>query len=166
MIRPAKPADAAAICAIYNYYIENSSHTFEEKAVTQEEMEGRIIKIGERYTYLVSVDGSGEINGYAYVNTWKERSSYRFTVELSIFVSESCRGKGIGSELMEKLLGEIRKTDIHTVISGIVLPNDGSVALHEKFGFKKAGHFFEAGKKFGKWHDVGYWELIIRNTHG
>jgi len=160
-IRPVSPADGAAICGIYNYYIENSTVTFEETAVQISEMEERIRKISPRFPYLVMEDESGKINGYAYVNTWKERSSYKFSAELSIYVRDGFHGRGMGRKLMESLLEEVRKTDIHTLIAGISLPNDKSIALHEKFGFKKTAHFNEIGRKFNKWLDVGYWELIL-----
>ena len=161
MIRSANPADSPAVCAIYNYYVENTTHTFEEKTVSTGEMEDRIKTIGAKFPYLVMEDGSGEITGFAYINTWKERSSYRFSVEISVYVRENRRGKGIGRKLMEELLKETKKANIHSVVAGIVLPNDESIALHEKFAFKKIGQFIEIGFKFDKWHDVGYWELII-----
>jgi phosphinothricin acetyltransferase len=161
MIRPVTPGDSAAICAIYNYYVENTTHTFEETAVSPEEMEERIRIISAKYPYLVMENNSGEVTGFAYVNTWKERSSYRFTAEISIYVKESCRGMGMGRSLMEELLGEIRKTNIHSVVAGIVFPNDRSIALHEKFGFKKIGQFNEIGFKFNQWPNIGYWELLI-----
>ena len=164
MIRPVSPDDSAAICGIYNYYIENSSCTFEEKTVQTGEMEDRIRKISGQYPYIVSEDSSGEINAFAYINTWKERSAFRFSAEISVYVKESCRGRGLGLELMESLLIEISKTNIHSIVAGIVLPNDSSIALHEKFGFRKIGQFDEIGLKFNKWHDVGYWELILHGS--
>ena len=163
MIRPAGPSDSAAICGIYNHYVENTAFTFEEASVPPAEMEERIRRISAKYPYLVlEDDGSGEVNGYAYANTWRERSAYRFAAEISIYVRDDFRGKGMGRRLMERLLEEIRKRDIHSLVAGIALPNERSVALHEKFGFRKVAHFEEIGFKFGKWLDVGYWELILK----
>ena len=169
MIRPVSPEDGAAICSIYNHYVETTIYTFEETPLQINEMRERIRKISSKYPYLVYEDELGEINGYTYINTWKERSAYRFSAELSIFVRDYYRGRGIGRKLMERLLEEIdkteiNKTDIHSLVSGIVLPNDPSVALHEKFGFVKIGQFREIGKKFDKWLDVGYWELILNKN--
>ena len=163
MIRPASPEDGTAICALYNHYIEHTTITFEETLLRPYEMEERIRKISAKYPYLVWEEeaGPGEINGYAYVNTWRERSAYRFAAELSIYVRDGLQGRGMGRKLMEKLLGEVRKTDIHGLIAGITLPNERSIALHEKFGFRKIAHFQEVGYKFNKWLDVGYWELIL-----
>ena len=167
MIRPVIPADAAAICGIYNYYIENTAISFEEKPLQTHEMEERIRKISANYPYLVweeesGQSASGEINGYTYANTWRERSAYRYAAELSIYVKDGLQGRGMGKRLFEKLLVDIRKTNIHVLVAGIVLPNDRSVAFHEKAGFIKTAHFKEIGFKFNKWHDVGYWELLLK----
>ena len=161
MIRPVRVDDGAAICSIYNHYVENTIHTFEETPVQIDEMRERIRKISASYPYLVW-DESGGIDGYAYINTWKEREAYRFSAELSVYVQDGLRGRGMGRQLMEKLLEEVRKTEIHSLVSGIVLPNDPSVVLHEKFGFVKIGLFREIGFKLDRWLDVGYWELILK----
>ena len=70
-------------------------------------------------------------------------------------------GKRIGQQLYEALIALLREQDFHSVIGVITLPNEPSIQLHEKFGFKKVGHFTEVGKKFGKWMDVGFWELVL-----
>ena len=162
MIRPVRAEDGAAICAIYNHYVENSISTFEEKQVQIDEMRKRIRKISAKYPYLVWEDDSGEIDGFAYINTWKEREAYRFSAELSVYIKDDLRGRGMGRSLVERLLEEARKTEIHSLVSGIVLPNDASVSLHEKFGFVKIGLFREIGFKLNRWLDVGYWELIFK----
>jgi len=167
MVREMNIKDAAALCAIYNYYIENTIITFEETPLQTAEMEERVRKISANYPCLVWEDeaadtAGGEINGYAYISTWKERSAYRYAAELSIYVRHGFQGRGMGNKLMERLLEEVRKTKIHSLVAGITIPNEKSIALHEKFGFKKVAHFAEIGYKFGKWIDVGYWELIVK----
>ena len=162
MIRPVSPDDAASICDIYNYYIENTIITFEETPLLTFQMEERIRKISAKYPFIVWEEETGKINGYAYINIWKERSAYRFSAELSVYIRDGLQGRGMGRKLMEKLLEEVRKTEVHCLVSGIALPNDRSVALHEKLGFKKIALFGEIGRKFNKWVDVGYWELIIK----
>ena len=159
---------ASEICAIYNHYIESTTISFEEIPLRQTEIEERIRQISAKYPYLVWLDeasnggaGGNVVNGYAYINTWKERSAYRYSAETSIYVRDGFQGRGLGGKLMEGLLQEVRKTDIHVLVAGITLPNDQSVALHEKFGFKEIGRFSEVGRKFGKWLDMGYWELVL-----
>jgi phosphinothricin acetyltransferase len=78
-----------------------------------------------------------------------------------VYVKRGSEGRNVGTLLYESLLDEIRKGDFHAVIGGISLPNDASVRLHEKFGFEKVAHFREVGRKFGRWIDVGYWQLLI-----
>jgi phosphinothricin acetyltransferase len=126
------------------------------------EMEERINKISAKHPYLVWDAGAGEINGYAYIHSFHERSAYRYSLELSIYLRNGFQGRGMGKALMEKLLEEIRKTDTHAMMALITLPNEASVGLHEKFGFKKIAHLVEIGRKFDRWLDVGYWELILR----
>jgi phosphinothricin acetyltransferase len=159
MIRPVKIEDAPVIRALYNYYIENTVITFEEIPISDEEMESRIKKVSAKYPWFVWEEAD-EILGYAYVNTWKERAAYRYAVEDSIYLKNDSFGKGIGRSLLTKLLEEVRKTEIHAIVAGITVPNDPSVKLHEKFGFKKIAQFNEIGFKQNRWLDVGYWELI------
>ena len=161
MIRPVQSSDARAIRDIYNYYIEHTVITFEEDILSADEMETRIRKISAAYPFLVMED-DGEISGYAYANTWKERSAYRYSAELSIYFKNSSRGRGRGHELLCALLEEIRGTKLHVLIAGIALPNEASVRLFEKSGFKKIGQFNEVGFKSGRRLDVGYWELILQ----
>ena len=158
MIRKVEIEDAEAITAIYNYYIENTIITFEEELVSVEEMATRIGSISSHYPYLVFED-NGMVVGYAYASRWKARSAYRFSAEVTIYLHHELKGKGVGSNLFQAFLNEMRKTELHSLVGGIALPNDASVALHEKFGFTKIAHFEEIGFKFGRWIDVGYWEL-------
>jgi L-amino acid N-acyltransferase YncA len=160
MIRNAQPEDAQAICDIYNYYVLDTIVTFEEDSVLADDMADRIKKVSEKYTWLV-YEQEGEIIGYAYAGDWKSRCSYRFSVESSVYLKNGFSNQGIGSKLYEALLKDLEKTDIHAVIGGISLPNEASIALHEKFGFEKIAQFKEVGYKFEKWIDVGYWEKII-----
>lgn len=161
-VRPAKPAaDAAQIAEIYNYYIRTSHATFETETIDSGEMEKRIRAIGENYPYLVA-EAEGEILGYAYAAKYKERSGYRHSTEVSVYVKNNLKRKGTGTLLYQKLFAAL-KPEIHAVIAGISLPNEASVRLHEKFGFEKVAHFREVGFKFGRWIDVGYWELIKKD---
>jgi phosphinothricin acetyltransferase len=165
MIRTVKPGDAEAIATIYNYYVKNTVITFEELPVSVNGMGERIRTVGAAYPWLVWEE-AGELSGYAYVSTWKERTAYRFSAEVSIYIRTDCRGKGIGRELFGRLLDEVRKTNIHALVSGITLPNEASVALHERFGFTCIARFNEIGYKLDRWLDVGYWELILPPAHG
>lgn len=160
MIRNASRDDAAAIAAIYNYYIENTTITFEETAMAPQEMAERIAEITQSYPWIVYLE-SDVVVGYAYAGRWKARSAYRHTVEVSIYLDHAATGRGIGSKLMAELLARLKVLGVHAAIGGAALPNPPSATLQEKFGFRKVAHFPEVGLKFGKWIDVGYWELIL-----
>ncbi|MDR0666981.1 MAG: GNAT family N-acetyltransferase [Campylobacteraceae bacterium] len=160
MIRPVTLEDAAVIADIYNYYIVNTAISFEEILITPLEMENRIRNVTSKFPWLVAEE-NGVIEGYAYLSTWKERAAYRHTAEVSIYLRFGSEGRGIGSMLLKRLLKENEKSGIHVLIASITLPNLRSVALHEKFGFKKVGHFHEVGFKMNQWVDVGNWELVL-----
>jgi phosphinothricin acetyltransferase len=160
MLRPCVPADAAGICEIYNHFVRETIVTFEEQLVPEREMAERIRRISRSWPWFVWEE-DGAIAGYAYATEWKERSAYRFSVESTVYVAPGLAGRGIGTRLYEALLAELQRRKVHCVIGGISLPNDASVALHERLGFVKIGHFKEVGWKFDRWVDVGYWELVL-----
>jgi L-amino acid N-acyltransferase YncA len=158
--RPVTETDAAAICSIYNHYINSSFATFEETAVSTDEMRKRILNVTQHYPWLVMEDGN-HITGYAYATRWKERASYRYSVEITAYVANGHLGKGIGKALYTELLPLLNTQGLHAVMAGIALPNPASVALHEACGFRKVAHLQDIGCKLGQWIDVGYWQLIL-----
>lgn len=160
MIRPATQKDAGAICAIYNHYVLGTVITFEEEAVPETEMAERIAEVQENFPWIVCEE-DGQLMGYAYASKWKGRCSYRYSIETTVYLKNGLGGKGLGSRLYAKLIDDLRKLGLHAAMGGIALPNPASVALHEKFGFKKVAHFAQVGWKFDQWIDVGYWELLL-----
>lgn len=158
------PADGPQVAAIYNYYIETSHVTFELEPVDTAEMEKRMLETDRGgYPFFVAEAG-GEIIGYAYGRYFRPRAAYRHSIEVSVYIRNGHEGRGIGRKLYEELFPVILAGDFHAVIAGVSLPNDASVKLHEGFGFEKVAHFREVGFKFGRWIDVGYWELLIDKT--
>lgn len=160
MIRAVKLEDANEIAEIYNYYILNSCVTFEEIPVSIEEMSQRIQSAPSKFPWLV-YEKDKKIIGYAYASVWKPRSAYKHTVECTVYLKTEVTKNGIGSLLYKELITQLTDLGFHAVIGGISLPNEASIALHEKFGFEKIAQFKEVGYKFKKWIDVGYWELLI-----
>lgn len=160
MIRNVIKEDLSAICGIYNYYIRHTIVTFEEQEIDVKEMERRVNQVTTKFPWIV-YEENGSVIGYAYASSWKERSAYRFSVEGTVYLDNNHTGKGVGIKLYEHLLHELKKNNIHYIIGGISLPNEASVGLHEKLGFKKCAHFSEVGRKFDQWIDVGYWEKIL-----
>ncbi len=162
-IRPATETDAEAIALIYNHYIEHSTVTFEQSAITDNEMLQRIQLIRQAALPFLVLEQQGLLIGYAYASPWRARIGYRFSVESSVYLSPDSAGLGYGSLLMQQLLLQLTQAGYHAVMAGIALPNDASVALHEKFGMTKVAHFYQVGTKFGQWLDVGYWQLLLQN---
>jgi L-amino acid N-acyltransferase YncA len=158
VIRPSSAADVPRICDIYNYYVRETVVTFEEEPLAVAEMARRIADVRKRFPWLV-VEADGVVAGYAYGSLWKARSAYRFAIESTIYLAPESLGQGYGRTLYTELLRGLRGCDVHRVVGCIALPNDASVALHEKLGFRKIGIFDEVGRKFDRWVDVGYWEL-------
>ena len=161
MIRAAVARDAEAICAIYNPHIRDTIVSFEEIEVPVREMAERIASVTQSFPWLVA-EQNGATVGYAYAGFFSDRSAYRHSVFSTIYVHEKAQRKGIGTTLYSALLERLRAAPhVHAVLGGIALPNAASVALHEKCGFKKVAHLSEVGFKFGRWIDVGYWQIVL-----
>lgn len=156
-IRAAESADAAALCEIYNPHVTGTIVTFEERPVSVDEMAARIRETTERWPWLV-IEREGEVAAYAYATAWRPRSAYRFSVETTIYVGERHQRRGVGAAVYRELLARLQGMKLHSAVGTIALPNDGSVALHERLGFEKAGELKEIGFKLGRWIDVGYWQ--------
>ena len=161
MIRAATAADAAAIAAIYNHYIRDSIVTFEEQPVAPAEMANRIAEVAAAALPWLVVERDGAVAGYARATKWRPRSAYRYSVETTIYLGPQHVGAGLGTGLYRELLAQLKGRGLHLAIGGVALPNDASVALHERLGFRKVAHFAEVGFKFGRWIDVAYWQLAL-----
>ena len=160
MIRDCVPTDAARVCAIYNHYIEESTATFEEQAITENVMLDRILSIQTQFPWLV-IEDAGVVMGYAYASPWKDRSAYRYTCEASVYLAKEASGRGLGSQLYKALIERLTAMSMHSAIGIVSLPNASSVRLHERHGFVQVAHLREVGVKFGRRLDVGYWQRIL-----
>ncbi len=160
-IRDVLPGDAAGIAQIYNHYIENTIVTFEEEAVSGEDICQRIKNVrSSRLPWFVA-ERDGEILGYSYASRWKERCAYRYSMEVTVYLGSAHAGKGLGAALYGELLPALKSREIHVAVGVIALPNAASVNLHEKMGFLKVAHFKEVGYKFDRWIDVGCWQILL-----
>ena len=156
-LRVASPDDAACLSQIYAHYVETSSISYEYVAPTAEEFADRISHKLEKYPYIVALL-DGEPVGYAYASEYRERAAYGWCVELSVYVSRYFPGRGIGSVLYTALLELLRLQNIVVAYSAITLPNDASIALHEKMGFSPAGVFHASGYKMGQWWELAWYQ--------
>lgn len=160
-IRSANENDATEIARIYNHYVANTCITFETEAVNAADMAQRIRDTSAIPLPWLIAESGAELVGYAYASKWQGRCAYRFAVEATIYLDIDRTGKGIGLSLYSALLDEIRSHSMRSVIGGISLPNDASIRLHERLGFRKVGHFERVGYKQDRWVDVGYWQLQL-----
>lgn len=161
-IRPARAADAAAMVEIYRPHIEGSWASFELVTPTAAEMAARVAKAQERHDWLVAAAGD-EVLGYAYGVTHRAREAYRFTVEVSAYLGASVQGRGVGKQLYERLFERLAELGYCNAVAGVTLPNDQSVAFHERLGFTPIGVFRRIGYKFGAWRDVAWYERPLRD---
>lgn len=164
-IRPATADDAASICAIYNHYVANTTISFEEQPVSEADMAGRIRDVNDAGLPWLVITVEGKVMGYAYATKWRLRPAYRHSVETSVYLAQECCGRGAGAKLYRSLIDELRARGLRTVIGGIAQPNEASVALHERLGFRKVAHFYEVGFKFGRWVDVAYWQTSLADEN-
>lgn len=162
MIRAAQIEDAQDIASIYNHYIEHTCVTFEIDPVSANDIARRIQACQDNNFPWLVAEKNGGVLGYCYATKWKERNAYQHSVEATVYLAPQATAKGLGSKLYRELLAQLKSRGIHAVICGIALPNDASVALHEKFGMEKIAHFKQVGRKFNKWVDVGYWQCLLQ----
>lgn len=164
IIRPALPSDASAIAGIYNHYILNTTISFEELPVDAADIVQRMASVhAAGLPYLVAEE-DGRVSGYAYATAWRARPAYRTSVETSVYLRNDMQARGTGTRLYRSLLDQLGRDGYHLAIGGIAQPNAASVGLHEKLGFEKVAHFSEVGCKFGRWIDVGYWQMRLSSA--
>lgn len=163
-IRLAAPADAAGILAIYAPYIENSSFTFETDTPSEEAFSERIVTYLQQWPWLVC-EINGKIAGYAYGAKYRERTAYQWCVESSVYIHDDYQNSGVGKVLYTALFAILKRQGYRNVYAVINLPNDKSVAFHEKMGFTHFATFEKVGYKLGRWKNVGWWQLVL-NDYG
>jgi L-amino acid N-acyltransferase YncA len=162
LIRSADPAqDSTACSAIYEPYVSGTAISFEERTPDARELAARIERIQRTHPWLVAED-SGEVIGYAYGCPHRQRAAYRWTAEVSVYVPHEYHHRGVGRALYSELLELLRSQGFYMACAGVTLPNDASVGFHESFGFIAVGVYRRIGFKFGRWWDVGWWQLGLR----
>jgi phosphinothricin acetyltransferase len=160
-IRLATEADAPGVHAIYTPIVRDTIISFEAEPPSVDEMRHRIAKTLPRYPWLVC-ERDGELLGYAYAGQHNERAAYRWSANGSVYVSATARRIGVGTALYRSLFALLRAQNFVNVYAGITLPNAASVGLHESVGMMPVGVYHKVGYKFGAWHDVGWWEMVLR----
>jgi phosphinothricin acetyltransferase len=159
LVRPAAEGDLESLNDIYNQYVKDTHFTFDIEPWTLEarlEWFNRHAPTG-RHRLLVA-ESNGAVVGYACSGQYRPKAGYLTSVETSIYLASDAVGRGTGTKLYEELFKSLGAEDVHRAYAGIGLPNPASVALHERFGFKRAAHFTEQGRKFDRYWDVAWFE--------
>jgi L-amino acid N-acyltransferase len=153
---------AGAILAIFNDAIANSTALYEYKPRTMETMKNWFAtKEANHFPVIGAVDENGALMGFASYGTFRAFPANKYTVEHSVYVEKSHRGKGISVALLNAVIERAREANLHTLIGGIDAANEVSIALHKKMGFAHAGTIRHAAFKFGRWLDLAFYQLIL-----
>lgn len=164
-VRIADVADAQEIAAIYAPIVAATAISFEIDPPSVDEMAERIARTLRTHPWLVAERG-GSVIGYAYAASHRDRAAYRWSVDVTVYVSEGARRTGVGRDIYGALMGVLRRQGFRSAFAGIALPNPGSVALHQALGFEPLGVYRQVGFKLGGWLDVGWWRLGLSDDPG
>jgi phosphinothricin acetyltransferase len=158
-VRPATEDDLEAINEIYNHYVTETHVTFDDEPMTMEARREWFTHYAATGRHRVLVAAGGDtVIGYASSSRLRPKPGYLTSVETSVYLVPDATGRGAGRQLYAELFKAIEGEDVHRAYAGIALPNPASIALHERFGFKRVALFSEQGRKFGRYWDVAWFE--------
>lgn len=161
-IRAGCESDLGALVKIYNHYVLETPTTFDVEPYT---IDGRRPWFNEfsesgRYRLFVA-ESAGELIGYSHSNRFRPKASYETSVETTVYLKPGIQGRGVGTLLYTALRDALEHEDVHRAYGGVAQPNQASNALHRKMGFREVAHFREVGRKFGRYHDVVWFEFAF-----
>jgi L-amino acid N-acyltransferase YncA len=160
-LRVATLDDAAAVAAVYRPYVASTPISLEIDPPDENEMRRRMHATLTAYPWLVC-EQRGELVGYAYGGQHGSRAGYRWSVDTSVYIHSSFHRRGVGRGLYTSLFRILAAQGFVSAYAGVTLPNPGSVAIHESFGFRPVGVYRNAGFKAGTWYDVGWWQRALQ----
>ncbi|WP_329272989.1 GNAT family N-acetyltransferase [Streptomyces sp. NBC_01451] len=161
LVRPGVEDDLEALTDLYNHYVRETPTTFDIKTFTPQERRPWLLSYPEDgpHRLMVAADmDSQRILGYATSGPFRAKPAYGTTVEVTVYLAPDAGGRGIGTLLYEALFEVLAGEDVHRALAGVVPPNEASVRLHERFGFRYVGTYREVGRKFGRYWDVAWYE--------
>jgi phosphinothricin acetyltransferase len=162
VVRSATQDDLPELVRIYNHYVENSYATFDTQPATVESRLGWFERFSEAGPHRLLVASEGDrVVGCASSGAYRDHPAFARTVEIGVYLHPERRSRGMGSALYGALLDQLRAQDVHVVLASIALPNDASVALHRKFGFKEVGVFEEYAFKNGTYISSVWMQLRL-----
>lgn len=161
IIRDAVHDDLPAILEIHNDAIRTTTAIWDEHEVDLDERRQWFDARRSAGLPVLVAELEDGVIGFASYGPWRPKTGYRFTVENSVYVHPDHRGRGAANALMPALIEQARAGDVHAIVAGIEAANAGSIALHEKFGFRRVALLPEVGFKFGRWLDLAYLQLSL-----
>ncbi|MGW5659448.1 N-acetyltransferase family protein [Streptomyces sp. NPDC003758] len=164
-VRSGAESDLEALTDIYNHYVRETPITFDTTAFTAEERRPWLLSHPEDgpHRLMVAADAeSQEILGYATSSPFRPKPAYATSVEVTIYLAPHATGRGVGGHLYRALFEALAGEDLHRAYAGIAQPNEASVRLHERFGFRHVGTYREVGRKFGRYWDVAWYEKDLQ----
>lgn len=163
MIRELEKKDIPFILDIYNYYIKNTTITFETEVPPLNDFEERLLNISKAYPFIVC-EIDGKIIGYAYLDHFNPRKAYDCTADLSIYLDHRSLKKGYGKQLMSAIINKAKELGYWNIVSIITSGNENSERIHSYFGFEKMVTFSDFGQKFNKSLAVSYYVLRLKEN--
>jgi L-amino acid N-acyltransferase YncA len=160
LVRAATDDDLVSAAAIYAEQVRTGISTFDLEPPEVDYWRHRLRSTEPGDHFLVA-DHDGEVVGFAYSSAYRPRPGYRLTRETSVYLAESTRGQGLGRRLYDDLVARLRADGMHVALALIALPNPASIALHEACGFDHLGTMREVGRKFDRWLDTAWYQLIL-----
>lgn len=157
ILRDAMSHDAPAMAAIFGPIVRDTAISFETQPPSADEMARRLAATLPDFPWLAAEADDGALLGYAYAGAHRPAGAYRWSANVSIYLDQAARGRGVGTALYRELLDRLRRQGVCSVFAGIALPNAASIALHESVGFRTVGVYRRVGYKLGAWRDVGWW---------
>jgi L-amino acid N-acyltransferase len=160
-VRCTRKQHAAAILEILNEAIAHSTALYEYQARTPGSMRAWFTQKAAGDFPVIGAEQAGVLVGFATYGTFRARAAYKYTIEHSVYVHKDHRGRGIGTALMHELIAAAREQQYHVLVGGIDVTNRASVVMHERLGFTHAGTIHQSAYKFGRWLDLGFYELML-----
>lgn len=160
------PEHLPAIRAIYNEAILNSTALYEYAPRTDEMIREWFESRRRDGIPILGIEWQpGVLAGFVTWGPFRPRPAYKYSAEHSVYVDERFRGNGVGRQLLEAIIAEAQRHDLHMLVAGIDATNTASIALHSSLGFRCCGTVREAGFKFGRWLDLEFWQLLLPTPH-
>jgi phosphinothricin acetyltransferase len=160
-VRAGMEDDLAALTEIYNHYVRETPVTFDITPITPDERRPWLLSHPEDGPHRLLVARStteDRILGYATSSPFRPKAAYATSVETSIYLAPGAGGRGLGTMLYAALFAALADEDVHRAYAGVTLPNEASIRIHERFGFRQVGVYEEVGRKFGTYYDVAWLE--------